>query len=380
MNFLKKLTALVLCGAMCLALCACSGGAADPSPSPSATPDTFEVDTSVEDLTLATAGIAGDFELFTVNGTPVKARLYTYLLARSIAYMESLSSTGINLETWGAYLKEDAMNAAAWYTMVVDKALEMDCDMTQEQKDDLDSTIAINQILSGGEEAFHDELRKIGLDYDCLYMLNSTSYYYLQMQNALYADRPTADEMADYIEDNDILYAKHILLLTQDMTTGEALDAETIAQKKATAESVLKQLQESGDLLTDFDTLMNEYSEDTGLASYPDGYTFTAGEMVEEFEEGTRALEYGQISGIVESDFGYHIILRLDPATESLKSEYRTSLLDEQFTKWLTEAEIVQTEEFKNLDVLSFYEKFTAYQEAFAAEEEAQSSEGTTEE
>ncbi|MCL2387655.1 MAG: peptidylprolyl isomerase [Defluviitaleaceae bacterium] len=66
----------------------------------------------------------------------------------------------------------------------------------------------------------------------------------------------------------------------------------------------------------DFDMLIATYGEDPGMEFNPDGYTFTAGDMVPEFEQGTRDLEIGEISPPVRSQFGYHIIKRVEPAHE----------------------------------------------------------------
>jgi hypothetical protein len=60
-----------------------------------------------------------------------------------------------------------------------------------------------------------------------------------------------------------------------------------------------------------FREMMFEHSEDPGSISSPDGYLFREGDMVSEFFEATIGLEIGEISGIVETMYGYHIILRI---------------------------------------------------------------------
>lgn len=395
MKLHTRFLALLLAGMMALSLAACTGGEnADDTPtSPSGNsddtetttdsilPDDFVVDTAVADLCLATADIPGDFELFTINGDPVTARAYLYWMSYNIYYLTQVYGATFDWEptedgfSLPDYLKEETKRAAAYYSLVASKAKELGFDLTEEQVNELEGNLALT-IMMAGEEEFEDELRKEGLDYDTFYALNTAPYYYKQLLDGLYAGRPTADEMAAYIEENDILYAKHILLATVDLSTREPLDEDTIADKKATAERLLAQLQSSTDLAADFDALMNEYSEDSGLASNPDGYTFTANQMVSEFEAATRELEFDQISGLVESEFGYHIILRLDPADlEDLQEECRNDLLDTQMEAWFKEAEIVLTDEYDALDPHMFYEKYMAYREAFAAEAEAAAAE-----
>ena len=83
-------------------------------------------------------------------------------------------------------------------------------------------------------------------------------------------------------------------------------DAEA---RKAKAEEVYALATAEG---ADFDALISEYNDDPGASTYPDGYfisTSYASNYVTEFADAAMALEnVGDISGIVETDYGYHII------------------------------------------------------------------------
>ena len=60
-----------------------------------------------------------------------------------------------------------------------------------------------------------------------------------------------------------------------------------------------------------FKAKMNELSEDPGKENYPDGYVFKPGAMVAEFENAVLSLEDYEISDVVETSYGYHVIMRL---------------------------------------------------------------------
>ncbi len=127
------------------------------------------------------------------------------------------------------------------------------------------------------------------------------------------------DEKQQYFKDH-YYRAKHILILTTDETTGQPMDDAAKAEAKAKAEELLKKAQ-SGE---DFDTLMNENSQDPGSKSNPDGYVFTDGEMVTEFQEAVENCEIGGFA-LCESSFGYHVIhrLALDETPELFDKEYK---------------------------------------------------------
>lgn len=147
--------------------------------------------------------------------------------------------------------------------------------------------------------------------------MNEINYLYQNCFAKLYGEdgEKLSDEKAEaYLKDSGYMNAAHILFMTVDPSTGEALDDETIAEKKALAEKFAAELAGITDtekLQERFAEIKDEYCEDTGKEAYPDGYIFTPGTMVTEFEDTVNALEDYQVSEPVESRYGYHIIMRL---------------------------------------------------------------------
>ncbi|MBQ7975333.1 MAG: peptidylprolyl isomerase [Clostridia bacterium] len=117
----------------------------------------------------------------------------------------------------------------------------------------------------------------------------------------------TSEEDMDAVYKSSYVRAKHILLSTVDSETGESLSASEKAKVKAQAEAVLKKAKGGAD----FDELIKEYGEDPGMEYAADGYVFTTGEMVEEFEKAAFELKENEISNLVETAYGYHIIKKL---------------------------------------------------------------------
>ncbi len=98
--------------------------------------------------------------------------------------------------------------------------------------------------------------------------------------------------------------ARHILIKVP-----ENADATVREKARKKAEDLLKRVK-AGE---DFKKLASEYSEDPGSAKKGGdlGY-FTRGRMVKPFEDAAFSLKPGEVSGIVKTKFGYHIIKVLD--------------------------------------------------------------------
>lgn len=326
-------------------------------------------------------GYPGSTVLFKVDGNDVTASDYFFWMAKNADYVASYYSAMGGAVDWTAsidgdggatmdeYVKSESQNTAVVYSVVAEKAAAAGYEFTAEDKSDYDEQCAETKEQLGGEEAYQDYLKTMCLTDDLMLEMSKVGVVYSHMEAGLCADggeyAPAEGELAQYADDNGLLCAKHILLLTKDMSTGQVLSDEQKAEKKAKAEELLAQLQAISDpeeLETKFDELMQANSEDSGLQSNPDGYVFGDGEMVQPFEDATKALAPGQISGIVESDFGYHIILRLDPAdAPALREEWQAQKMDGVLEQWVEEAQVETTQTYDDLTTADFYEKLTAY-------------------
>ena len=178
-----------------------------------------------------------------------------------------------------------------------------------------DITSALGE--EGTEEAFYEYLEKIHLSRDMYDRIVTQNYLYQESFNRLYGDQAVdlPDEAAlKFLEDKGYVTAAHILLLNTDEETGEKLEEAALAEKKAELEALVSELraiEDDTERKEAFLQKVTELSEDPGSARYPEGYTYTPGTMVPEFEAAAEALEDYAVSDVVETSYGYHILLRL---------------------------------------------------------------------
>ena len=97
--------------------------------------------------------------------------------------------------------------------------------------------------------------------------------------------------------------ASHILLMVPQGAT-DAQKKET----RAKIDDVLKQVKAGGD----FAELAKKHSQDGSAQAGGDLNYFPKGQMVKPFEDACAALKVGEVSGVVETQFGFHIIKLTD--------------------------------------------------------------------
>lgn len=182
----------------------------------------------------------------------------------------------------------------------------------------------------------------------------------------------TDDEVKKFYDDNpsrfeqpEQVHAAHILLATKDLKTNVELPEDKKAAKLKLAEELVKRAR-AGE---DFAKLAKEYSEDPGSKDKGGEYTFPRGQMVAEFEAAAFALSPGQVSDVVTTQFGYHVIKVLDkiPAKKvefaKMSSEIKEYLAQQAVGKQLPEY-LVQLKKDAGIQILD--EKLKAEQDAVA--------------
>lgn len=102
--------------------------------------------------------------------------------------------------------------------------------------------------------------------------------------------------------------ASHILI---------KVDPKADQLQKAEAREKITQIQKKLQKGEDFGSLAKEYSEGPSAAEGGDLGYFTRGQMVKPFEDAAFAMKRGDVSDMVETRFGYHLIKVTDKAPET---------------------------------------------------------------
>ena len=318
----------------------------EPEAEPEAAPETSqaldaeesgtEVQTLSVDYDAMRASHEPDEVVATCNGRDVRWDEYFYWASHNATQVENYINTmamyGLSV-SWDDPWSQDTEESFADYVSscteeqirqvncIEDFAVENNVVLGDEILAEMDEQVKSEMVTACGEDATEEEFNEY---LDQAYMtrefydrMNRINYLYRQGYIQLFGETgELIDDAAAiaYLEDNGYVSANHILLMTIDSATGEALDEETIAAQEEKAKEIAAELQAIEDpqlLLARFAELKEEYCEDTGKVTYPDGYTFTPGTMVTEFEDACNALEEYQVSDPVLTSYGYHVIIRL---------------------------------------------------------------------
>jgi peptidyl-prolyl cis-trans isomerase D len=125
------------------------------------------------------------------------------------------------------------------------------------------------------------------------------------------------DQRRDEFRSPEQVKVAHILIKTPLPSPGAKEDDKAIADARAKAEDVLKQVKAGGD----FAQLAEKYSDDPGSAKGGGELGWIGrGRTVPEFEKAAFSLAKGQTSDLIKSSYGFHIIRVEDKQEAHLKT------------------------------------------------------------
>jgi len=181
------------------------------------------------------------------------------------------------------------------------------------------------------KDDFMKRVKPTEADLQAYFNAHAASYQIKEMRRAQYLQIPISSVLSlvdvteqeimqewNQISHDEIVEAAHILFRVED----PAKEAEV----RAKADSVLKKAKSGAD----FAELARKNSQDPGSAN-SGGYLgrVQRGQMVKEFEDAVFALNPGEISDLVKTQYGFHIIhsiRRETPTIESMRGDLTASV------------------------------------------------------
>lgn len=261
---------------------------------------------SQEDYKL-TGGVAA-----TVNGVNIKEDTVTEQI------MSLRQSSYESDEDWATYLSQQGLTPESYRENVIDSIArqylltqaEKEYDITVSQ-DDLDEAWdEAVENYGGDEDTFVDMITQFGFTKETYQENTKSSLAQEKLREKVASvEDPTDDQIVSYINENldtynDARRSSHILSKVAD----DATDEES-AEVEAKAQEVLDKLN-AGEV--EFADAAKEYSEDSSADDGGDVGWDKLTTFVTEYQDALSALSTGQMSGLVKTTYGYHIILCTD--------------------------------------------------------------------
>ena len=326
-KILKNAFALLLAGVFAVGMTSCSSNS-----------DTSDGTVDIYDTS---EGVA-----VTVNGVEIGEKAIT-------AYIESYRSLNSldDDDSWAEWLVSYEYTPEDIRTDVIDyyTSQELLRQAAEENgvtadSDEIESQIETMRSYYDSDEAWEEALESNGLTEDSYYdLLELSALEEALMEVVATASEPSEDDLLSYGESYATSYdgakkSSHILFSSDD---------------EETAQEVLD-LINSGEL--DFAEAAEQYSTDTGSAEDGGNVGWDAlTTFVDEYQEALDELEEGEVSGLVTSSYGIHIIMCTevfeapdevtsmdqlpDEFVESITEYLEETSLEESYTEWFDEYE-----------------------------------------
>ena len=323
---MRKRGAGFICLLCCLTLCACGAESVLPTPLPSPAP--APAPTSV---TGRAANLTEDETLLTADGRDIPAWEYLYWL--SLACDRAKAQSGA--PDWQA-VREQALMNAALYSSVESLAERYGVKFGAEDENAVAERWRQRCAAYGDEAGYLKEIARYGLNQERARTLFRVGLLYGKLRELCQeggALSPDAEALEKLSRESGEIVIDRILCADSDR-----------AAAKRRAEAFFSQLNGASNQAALFTELTWEGSDHNGPRNLKDGV------FSERLTQAARALQVGQLSGIVESDDGFSILRRLPPERESLLETWLRRVVEEAARA----ADVEVTEDYLSLDAARF--------------------------
>ncbi|MFO8064194.1 MAG: peptidylprolyl isomerase [Spirochaetia bacterium] len=313
---LFRLAALALVLALAVAVSVSAGGGQEEEQeSATETEQAAEDSTQSDDAQQQSDG--GDGPVAIVNGVEVSNTRFEDAIERNEMQMRQQAQGQEIPEQQLNEMKSQVLEGMINEELLYQVAQENDVGASEEAVEE-----QIDQYKGQyGDDGFASALQNAGMDED---QLRDEIQRSLTIQNLIEQEvgsemevteeeqREFYDENTEMFEQDERITASHILISTEEAETDEA-DQEA----RERAEELRSELEDGAD----FGELAEEHSEGPSASREGSLGEVSRGQMVPAFEEAAFALEPGEISDVVETQFGYHII-KVDDKSEGGTTPY----------------------------------------------------------
>lgn len=240
----------------------------------------------------------------TVNGDPIPLS-DVMKVASNFAKQGMQPDAATRGDTYEERLYYTVVDRLVEQTLVAQKAEERGLEVTPDR---VAASVSQLKNMAGGEEAYAKLLADNGITPEDIERDTRMNLLMKEFYDQVISTPPpvTQEEIQDYYAKNPGMFgpqqevhARHILIRTQpgadDMALAEAAQKAQAALERAKTE--------------DFAALAKDVSEDeTTAQNGGDLGWFGKGRMVAAFDSAAFALEPGQISGLIRTQYGFHIL------------------------------------------------------------------------
>ncbi len=320
---------------------------------------------------LTSCGIGGK-TVMKVNGNNISESIFLGAIGQaSQVYTQSFGMTmpQILTQDFGDgmtgedFAKEIASNYIKEFETIRAIAKENNIKLTASDKAVLKEQEKAAVEAQGGRAAYLEELKKNFITEEFAVYLNQTMMLYEGMYTRLFTgDGPFAasvDTMKEKLGEGYVR-VKHVLVMANDP------DADDYAEKRKKAEEIAAKAK-AGD---DFDALIEEFGEDPGMQQNPGGYIFDkngvdiaqSGQMVAEFTAASHALGDNEVSDVVTTSHGFHIIKRLplndeyiEQNSKEISAQFAPQAMSEMIIERIETIEVEYTDAYEQIDLYGYF-------------------------